>query len=97
MNIIAGRQHDYENYLATLLMSKTLRSPALVIRAFNAEIARVQDQTTDPQTAAMRLQFWTDAVGVIYDEKSANIPANPVTQELNKVYLFLIFDVPFII
>ncbi|XP_034826699.1 NADH dehydrogenase (ubiquinone) complex I, assembly factor 6 homolog isoform X1 [Maniola hyperantus] len=79
------RQHDYENYLATLLMTKALRSPALVVRAFNAEIARVQDQTTDPQTAAMRLQFWQDAMGVIYDKQNANIPANPVTQELNKI------------
>ncbi|CAH2238834.1 NADH dehydrogenase (ubiquinone) complex I, assembly factor 6 [Pararge aegeria] len=79
------RQYDYENYLATLLLSKTLRSPALVVRAFNAEIARVQDQTTDPNTAALRLQFWQDAVGVIFNQNSANIPANPVTQELNKV------------
>ncbi|XP_023942076.2 NADH dehydrogenase (ubiquinone) complex I, assembly factor 6 homolog [Bicyclus anynana] len=79
------RQHDYENYLATLLLSRTLRSPALVVRAFNAEIARVQDQTTDPMTAALRLQFWQDAVGVIYEQNSASVPANPVTQELNKV------------
>ncbi|XP_050361470.1 NADH dehydrogenase (ubiquinone) complex I, assembly factor 6 isoform X1 [Nymphalis io] len=80
------RQHDYENYLATLLMTKALRSPAFVVRAFNAEIARVQDQTTDPQTAAMRLQFWHDAVNLIYqNQQSCNIPANPITQELYKV------------
>ncbi|CAH2104489.1 unnamed protein product [Euphydryas editha] len=82
------RQHDYENYLATLLMTKALRSPTFVIRAFNAEVARVQDQTTDPQTAAMRLQFWNDAVNSIYQNKHlSNIPANPITQELYKVCL----------
>ncbi|XP_046961480.1 NADH dehydrogenase (ubiquinone) complex I, assembly factor 6 isoform X2 [Vanessa cardui] len=67
-------------------MTKALRSPAFVVRAFNAEIARVQDQTTDPQTAAMRLQFWHDAVNLIYqNQQSHKIPANPITQELYKV------------
>ncbi|CAG4944356.1 unnamed protein product [Colias eurytheme] len=81
------RQHDYENYLATLLMTKTIRSPALVVRAFNAEIARIQDQTSDPQIASMRLQFWQDALGTIYKkaEDLSGIPANPVAQELFKV------------
>ncbi|CAH0725958.1 unnamed protein product, partial [Brenthis ino] len=81
------RQHDYENYLATLLMTRAFRSPALVLRAFNVEIARVQDQTTDPQTAAMRLQFWQDAVNTIYkpNKSSRNVPAHPVIIELNKV------------
>lgn len=69
-------------------MTKALRSPSFVIRAFNAEVARVQDQTTDPQTAAMRLQFWHDAVNSIYQNKhSSKVPANPITQELYKVCL----------
>lgn len=69
-------------------MTKALRSPSFVIRAFNAEVARVQDQTTDSQTAAMRLQFWHDAVNSIYQNKhSSKVPANPITQELYKVNL----------
>lgn len=81
------RQHDYENFLATLLMTKSLRSPALVLRAFNVEIARIQDQTTDSQTAAFRLQFWQDTLKEIYKKEQTlqNIPANPVAQELFKV------------
>lgn len=68
-------------------MTRAFRSPALVLRAFNVEIARVQDQTTDPQTAAMRLQFWQDAVNTIYkpNKNSRNVPAHPVVEELNKV------------
>ncbi|XP_032529965.1 NADH dehydrogenase (ubiquinone) complex I, assembly factor 6 isoform X1 [Danaus plexippus] len=83
------RQHDYENYLATLLMTKAIRSPAFVIRAFNAEVARVQDQTKDPQTAAMRLQFWQDSLNSLYSNNPSptNINANPITQELHKVCL----------
>ncbi|KAJ0181950.1 hypothetical protein K1T71_002672 [Dendrolimus kikuchii] len=81
------RQHDYENFLATLLMTKALRSPALVIRAFNVEVARIQDQTSDPQTAAFRLQFWQDAIRDMYKNEQTlqNVPANPIVQELFKI------------
>ncbi|KAL0849330.1 hypothetical protein ABMA28_013648 [Loxostege sticticalis] len=68
-------------------MTKAIRTPALVVRAFNVEVARIQDQTTDPQTAAFRLQFWQDALTIIYkkDQSQQNIPANPIAQELYKV------------
>lgn len=68
-------------------MTKAIRSPAFVIRAFNAEVARVQDQTKDPQTAAMRLQFWQDSLNSLYSNNPSptNINANPITQELHKV------------
>ncbi|XP_047987493.1 NADH dehydrogenase (ubiquinone) complex I, assembly factor 6 isoform X1 [Leguminivora glycinivorella] len=81
------KSHDYENFLATLLMTKALRSPTLVVRAFNVEIARVQDQTTDPQIAMMRMQFWHDTLKDIYkkDQTLNQVPANPVAQELFKI------------
>lgn len=70
-------------------MTRAIRTPALVVRAFNVEVARIQDQTTDPQTAAFRLQFWQDALANIYkkDQKLQNIPANPIAQELFKVII----------
>ncbi|XP_026324777.1 NADH dehydrogenase (ubiquinone) complex I, assembly factor 6 [Hyposmocoma kahamanoa] len=81
------RQHDYENFLATLLMTKSIRTPALVIRAFNVEVARVQDQTNDQYNAVFRLQFWNDALQSIYkkDQDINNIPANPTLKELFKI------------
>ncbi|KAL4712900.1 hypothetical protein ACJJTC_011970, partial [Scirpophaga incertulas] len=68
-------------------MTKTIRSPALVVRAFNVEVARIQDQTTDPQTAAFRLQFWHDTLDKIYKKENnlKNIPHNPIAQELYKI------------
>ncbi|XP_059060636.1 NADH dehydrogenase (ubiquinone) complex I, assembly factor 6 isoform X2 [Achroia grisella] len=71
-------------------MTKAIRSPTLVIRAFNVEVARIQDQTTDAQTAAFRLQFWQDTLKHVYkkDQKLQNIPANPIAQELFKVCRF---------
>lgn len=73
-------------------MTKAIRTPALVVRAFNVEVARIQDQTTDAQTAAFRLQFWQDALTIIYkkDQSQQNIPANPIAQELYKVNTFII-------
>lgn len=70
-------------------MTKAIRSPALVVRAFNVEVARVQDQTSDPQTAAFRLQFWQDTLQSIFvkDQILQNVPANPIAQELFKVKL----------
>ncbi|XP_049870226.1 NADH dehydrogenase (ubiquinone) complex I, assembly factor 6 isoform X2 [Pectinophora gossypiella] len=68
-------------------MTKAIRSPALVVRAFNVEISRIQDQTSDPQTAAFRLQFWQDILKKIFVKEQVfqNIPANPIAQELFKV------------
>ncbi|CAH0603046.1 unnamed protein product [Chrysodeixis includens] len=81
------KQYDYENFMATLLMTKALRTPALVLRAFNVEVARVQDQTSDSHTAAFRLQFWHDTLKTIFqkDQTLKNVPANPIAQELFKV------------
>lgn len=92
-NYFTDRQHDYENFLATLLMTRAIRSPALVVRAFNVEVARVQDQTTDAQTAAFRLQFWLDTIKSIYkdDQTLQNVPANPIARELFKVLTYIIF------
>lgn len=68
-------------------MTKSIRTPALVIRAFNVEVARVQDQTNDQYNAVFRLQFWNDALQSIYkkDQDINNIPANPTLKELFKV------------
>lgn len=62
-----------------------------MLRAFNVEVARIQDQTSDSQTAAFRLQFWTDTIQKIYknDQIIKNIPANPIAQELFKVIVLL--------
>ncbi|XP_041989021.1 NADH dehydrogenase (ubiquinone) complex I, assembly factor 6 isoform X2 [Aricia agestis] len=87
VQILSDRQYDYENYLATLLMTKPVRSPAFVIRAFNAEVSRIQDQASDPQIAAMRHQFWQDTLSSMYksEQHISKIPANPVAKEMFKV------------
>jgi len=73
---------DNENYLCTLLLPEKLRTAAIAIRAFNVEVASVQDQVSKPQLGVMRMKFWEDSLDKIYAGK---VPNNPVAVELAKV------------
>ncbi|XP_018392080.1 PREDICTED: NADH dehydrogenase (ubiquinone) complex I, assembly factor 6 [Cyphomyrmex costatus] len=76
------RKSDYENFLCTLLLPHSIKSAAFAIRAFNVEVAQVEDQVSDNRIGAMRLQFWTDALNGIYN---ANPPKSPVALELHRI------------
>lgn len=77
-----SRKNDYENYLCTLLLPHSIKSAAFVIRAFNIEVAQVEDQVSDSKIGAMRLQFWTDALNNVYKDRP---PRSPVALELHRV------------
>ncbi|XP_028048344.1 NADH dehydrogenase (ubiquinone) complex I, assembly factor 6 isoform X2 [Monomorium pharaonis] len=76
------RKSDYENYLCTLLLPHSIKSAAFAIRAFNVEVAQVEDQVSDSRIGAMRLQFWTDALNETYNN---NPPKSPVAMELHRI------------
>ncbi|KAH0954023.1 hypothetical protein HN011_007550 [Eciton burchellii] len=76
------RRHDYENFLCMLLLPNTIKSAALAIRAFNVEVAQVEDQVSDKQIGAMRLKFWTETLNEIYNDHP---PRSPVALELHKI------------
>lgn len=77
-----SRKNDYENFLCTLLLPHRIKSAAFAVRAFNVEVAQVEDQVRDSRIGAMRLQFWADALNKVYDD---NPPRNPVVLELHRV------------
>jgi 15-cis-phytoene synthase len=56
------RSDDRDRYLSDLLAPDAARGHLLVLHAFNAEIARVRDNTNEPGLGEMRLQFWRDAL-----------------------------------
>ncbi|XP_021927289.1 NADH dehydrogenase (ubiquinone) complex I, assembly factor 6 isoform X2 [Zootermopsis nevadensis] len=74
------RQHDYENFLCTLLLPSHSRTSAFAIRAFNIEVAKVQDQVSDPHIGQMRMKFWEETVDKIYVDHA---PSHPVAVELH--------------
>lgn len=79
LNIV--KRSDYENFLATLLLPQRTRPAALAVRAFNVELAQIQDVTTQPVIAKMRLQFWRETLDQIY---KGNTPEQPIAVELQR-------------
>jgi NADH dehydrogenase [ubiquinone] 1 alpha subcomplex assembly factor 6 len=79
---VCYRQHDYENFLCTLLLPSQSRTSAFAIRAFNIEIAKVQDHVNDPHIGKMRMKFWEETLEKIYVDDT---PSHPVAKELYRV------------
>ncbi|XP_077264160.1 NADH dehydrogenase (ubiquinone) complex I, assembly factor 6 homolog sicily isoform X1 [Temnothorax americanus] len=79
---ISYKNNDYENFLCTLLLPRGIKSAAFAVRAFNVEVAQVEDQVRDSRIGAMRLQFWTDALNGIYNDSP---PRSPVALELHRI------------
>ncbi|XP_067006812.1 NADH dehydrogenase (ubiquinone) complex I, assembly factor 6 isoform X1 [Anabrus simplex] len=73
------RTHDYENFLCTLLLPNECRTSAFAIRAFNIEVARVQDSVSEVTIGQMRMKFWEDTLEKIYQN---DVPKHPVAMEL---------------
>ncbi|XP_033323997.1 NADH dehydrogenase (ubiquinone) complex I, assembly factor 6 homolog sicily isoform X2 [Megalopta genalis] len=76
------RKYDHENFLCTLSLPSKPRSAAFAIRAFNVEVAQIQDQTNDSKIGEMRLKFWTDALNNTF---KGNPPRSPVMLELARI------------
>ncbi|XP_075220235.1 NADH dehydrogenase (ubiquinone) complex I, assembly factor 6 homolog sicily isoform X2 [Lycorma delicatula] len=64
------RKFDYENFLCTLLLTSESRSLAFAVRAFNVEVAKVQDQVSQEQIAQMRLKFWLETVENLFKDQN---------------------------
>ncbi|KAJ8867179.1 hypothetical protein PR048_030973 [Dryococelus australis] len=77
------RQFDHENFMCTLLLPSSYRASALAIRAFNIEVARVQDHVSDSRIGQMRMKFWEDTIEKIYSD---NVPQHPVAIELHHAF-----------
>ena len=81
-SIVYFSDNDYENFLCTLLLPQTIRAAAFAIRAFNVEVALVEDRIKDKQIGLMRMKFWNNVIENIYNKKPAKIP---IALELNRV------------
>ena len=74
------RGHDYDRYLATLMLNGDVRRSATALFAFNLEIARTREIVSEALLGEMRLQFWRDTIDELYNGKRAR--EHPVAQEL---------------
>lgn len=61
------RQQDADRYLLSLLYTGEQRAALWALFAFNHEIAKTREVVSETATGLIRLQWWRDAIGKIYD------------------------------
>jgi phytoene synthase len=57
------RRHDSDRFFTALLAPPDRREALLVLYAFNHELARAREVTSQPTLALIRLQWWREVVG----------------------------------
>lgn len=62
------RRHDPDRFLLTLFAPVHVRESLFALYAFNYEIAKTRETVTETQLGLIRLQWWRDAIGAIYDQ-----------------------------
>lgn len=86
------RQHDYENFICTLLLKNQARSVAIAIRSLNVELAKVAEQVSQESIGLMRLKFWDEVIDKCYTKDFKQVAKHPVAMELFKVLSLNEFD-----
>ncbi len=74
------RRYDPDRYLTALFLPHAVRERVFALYAFNAEIARAREVVSEIQLAAIRLQWWREAIGEIYAGHSPR--AQPIVEAL---------------
>ncbi len=64
------KSNDYYRYLCCCAAPKQAVGGLLAIYAFNNEIAKIKDHTSEPMAALVRLTWWREAIDEIYANKN---------------------------
>ena len=79
------KQHDFDSYLAGLLVPKIYRGSYFAIRAFHVELALIKDQARrNALTGRVRFQFWRDIVADTFSNASLVTNASPSPSSSSK-------------
>ena len=63
------KKHDYDRYLSTIFAPDQNRYDLNVLYAFNIEVARISENTSEILSSLLRIQWWRDAIEEIYQGK----------------------------
>ena len=74
------RRLDPDRYLTALFVPVARREHVFALYAFNTEIARAREVVSEPALAAIRLQWWHEAIAEIYGGKK--LRAQPIVEAL---------------
>ena len=76
------KQHDLDRFFLSLFAPVDRREALWTLFAFNHEIAKTREVVSETQLGLIRLQWWRDEIGKIYDTGQA--PENEILQALSK-------------
>ena len=68
------KTRDYENYLATALLPSLSQHVGFAVRAFNIEVAQIQESTSISETGKMRVGFWRQNISETFQGRPPNHP-----------------------
>jgi NADH dehydrogenase [ubiquinone] 1 alpha subcomplex assembly factor 6 len=75
------RHDDRDRFLTALFAPPSSRHDLMALYAFNAEVARVRESVSEALIGQVKLQWWRDVIGAIYE--GGPVPkGNPVVEEL---------------
>ena len=76
------RRYDWERFICTLFAPAGRREDLYTLLAFNSELARTREMVTEPLIGEMRLQWWREAIGGIYDGSRHEVSGHYVLKHL---------------
>ena len=79
-----AREGDPDRYLSALFAPSDAREGLFALYAFNAELARIAEQVTEPELGEIRLQWWRDALDHAAAGESTG---HPVIDALGEIML----------
>ncbi len=78
------RREDRDRYLTSMFAPPKERQALLDLYAFNIEVARIREATSEPLIGQMKLEWWRDIVAALYEGKE--VPkGNPVVEGLQEI------------
>ena len=83
------RAHDRDRYLTATLAPADRREALFALYAFNLEIARTREVISEPMVGQIRLQWWREAIGGVYEDDPR---AHEVVRPLAAAVLPLLLD-----
>ncbi|SDA02338.1 BZ3501_MvSof-1269-A2-R1_Chr12-3g03550 [Microbotryum saponariae] len=79
------RQTDLDSLWSVLAYPPSVRPAYLCLRAFNVELATIDDQVSNPIVGRMRYQWWRDTIKQTFEHRPPN---HPIAQLLHSLPQF---------
>lgn len=77
-------KEDHDRFLTAVTAPEAARDAIMTLYAFNSEVAKVRESVSESLIGQMKLQWWRDLIGAVYE--GGQVPkGNPVVEALADV------------